>query len=435
MATFAKGFLMVVVSASAIMLTTVDADAQRRDRNAQTPAPAPAPSVSRAFSTAYAPVNTAITASDWAAADAGLPALKAAAANPYEQYIAFQTEFRIATGQRNAARQLTAVDGMVDSNGAPEAERQRLNVAAGQLAYNAQQYAKAAQRVAVAQSLGSTDPDLQIMRLDALFRSDQMDAGLAYSRQLIDAARAAGSNPPDRVFGVTALALQGAQRTEDLSRILAERVNAYPTANNFRSAILSVFQSTEENRGRSIDLLRLMHAADAMNDRRFYVEHVGNLVEDALPNEALTMISAGAAANMYPASDPTFADLRSSQTAKLAEDRASLPGLERRALADPAARLATLAGDAYMSYENWAKAEQMYTAALGKTGVDAEMVNTRLGIVRFRSGNFAGALEALAQVQTGDRATIARLWEALVRSRANPAAAPAATDTPAQPAS
>ena len=40
--------------------------------------------------------------------------------------------------------------------------------------------------------------------------------------------------------------------------------------------------------------------AGAMNDRRFYVELVSNLAEDALPNEVLGVIAEGEAAGVLP---------------------------------------------------------------------------------------------------------------------------------------
>jgi tetratricopeptide (TPR) repeat protein len=420
----AKFAAALAMTASIVALGATSADAQRRNRGEAAATPA-TPPVSRGFITAYQPVNTAITASDWATADAGLAALKAAATSPYETYLAWQTDFRISTGMANAARQLAAVDGMIDSGGAPEADAQRLNTAGGQLAYQARDYAKAALRLTRAGEIGPLADDVQVMRIDAFFRSGATDQGLTEGRALMAASRAAGRAVPDRIYNTLAVALQEAGRNAELTQILGERLSAYPTQANFRSAVLSYMQTAPENRGRSIDALRLMFEAQAMDDRRFYLEHVGNLIEDALPNEAINVIRAGRAAGRIPATDTSFNEYEASQRAKLAEDRASIPGTERRASSAPDARLSTVVGDAYLSYEDWAAAERLYLQALTKTGVDAQLVNTRLGIARYHAGNMTGALEALAQVQ-GDRAPIARMWEALIRSRQTPTAAPAA---------
>ena len=429
----AKLVAALTITASLATLASTGAEAQRRNRG-EAAAPA-TPTVSRAFGTAYAPVNTAITASDWAAADTALVALKAAASTPYEQFLAAQTEFRIASGTRNAARQLTAIDAMIDSNGAPEADRARLFIAGGQLAYNAEQFPKAISRLDQAIALGNAPQEIQTLRIDAMFRGGQVDQGLAAGNALIAAERAAGRAVPETIYSLMARALQQADRDADLSALLIERMEAYPTAFNYRTAALVFLRIVPaDDRNLNIDTLRFVLAADAANDRRIYLEHVQNLGEEGLPYEVVQVITAARASGVVPATDATFNGIADTQSAKLTEDRASLPGLERRALASPEARLATVAGDANLGYHNNARAEELYTAALTKTGANADLLNTRIGIARFQAGNFAGAIEAFDRVQTPMRRQAARMWTALSRAKMAPVAAPAAPAAPATPA-
>lgn len=432
---------IVATSLTALVATSADAQNRRnRDRD-QAPAAPATPQVSRAFGAAYGPIQTAMGASDWATADAALPAARAAAATEYERYLVARADFAIGAGQSNPARQLAAANAMIESNGIPAAEQARVYLAAGQLAYNSEQYAMAAERVQRAIELGSTAPNLSTLVIDAYFRAGQLDQGLAAFRSVVAAATAAGQKAPETIYSLAARELQEADRTAELMTVLVERANAYPTEANLRSSALIYLQSLppaatrpEEvyQRGLSIDALRLMRAANAMNDRRFYVELVSNLAEDALPNEVLAVIAEGEAANLVPATgDAFFTERKQTARDNLAEDRASLAGGERRAIADPSARLSTRVADAYYAYENWAKAEELYTAALGKAEADAGLINLRIGQTRYRAGNFAGALEAFARVTEGDRATLARLWEAHTRSKlpaetsTAPAAAPA----------
>jgi hypothetical protein len=427
-----------VVATSLTALVATSADAQnRRNRDREQPAAeaAATPQVSRAFGQAFAPLQTAMSASDWAAADAALPAARAAAQSEYERYLVARADFAIGAGQSNAARQLAAANAMIESNGIPAAEQARVYLAAGQLAYNGEQYAAAAERVQRAIELGSTAPNLSTLVIDAHFRANQIEQGLAAFRAAVTAATAAGQKAPESIYSLAARELQEADRTAELMGVLIERANAYPTEGNIRSSALIYLQSLppaatrpEEayQRGLSIDALRLMRAANAMNDRRFYVELVSNLAEDALPNEVLTVIAEGEAASLVPPTgDAFFAERKQTARDNLAEDRASLAGAERRAAADPAARLSVRVADAYFAYENWAKAEELYTAALGKAEADTGLINLRIGQTRYRAGNFAGAMEAFARVTEGDRATLARLWEAHTRSKL-PAEAPAA---------
>ena len=430
--TVAKLISALALTASAFAVASTPADAQgRRNRGGGEEQQQPAtPPVSRPFAQAYQAVNAAIQTSNWTEADTALAALRAAAASDYEKFVTAQTDFRIASGQSNAARQAAAVTAMIDSNGIPAADQQRIYMAGAQMAYNGQDYANAAARAKRAIELGATEEVLPTLMLDAYIRAGQIDQAVAAANDIIARSNAAGHPAPEAVYSQLARGLQEADRNQELLDVLLRRAAAYPNQLNLRSAALIYLQNSPEDRSRSIDAMRLISSANAMNDRRFYLEYATSLSEDALPNEVLTAIAAGRAASLIPAGDATFRELETTARDNLAEDRASLAGGERRAIAAPDARLATRIADAYLAYENYAKAEELYTAALGKTGADTALINTRLGIVRFHAGNTQGALDALAQVSSGPRAPLARLWEALVRSRATPApAAPAPATT------
>jgi hypothetical protein len=90
-------------------------------------------------------------------------------------------------------------------------------------------------------------------------------------------------------------------------------------------------------------------------------------------------------------------------------DRASLGGEESRAMSGASGSLALKLADAYAGYRDYPKAITLYRAALQKGGVDANLVNTRLGIALASSGDRAGA-EAAFKAVTGPRAELANLW-------------------------
>ena len=74
-------------------------------------------------------------------------------------------------------------------------------------------------------------------------------------------------------------------------------------------------------------------------------------------------------------------------------------------------------GDAYLGYGEYAKAAELYRAALTKSGVDTNLANLRLGIALARSGDKAGATAAFNAV-TGPRADIAKYWLLYLSTRA-----------------
>lgn len=427
-------------SLSVLALAATSADAQRRNRDRDQQAEQPAaPPVSREFAAAYTPLQTQLGARAWAAADVLLPAAKAAAVAPYEQYLVARAELSIASGLSDTARQGTAIAAVIATNAIPAAEAATIYTAGAQIAYNANDFATAATRAQRAIELGTTSENTPLLLLEALFRSNQVEQGITQGRAIISAANAAGRKAPESVYSRLAGAFQEADRTAELQALLVERYVAYPSAFNMRAGTLIYLDSlpanmeADLNRSLTIDALRLMAAAGGMDDRRFFVEYVSSLAEDALPNAVLTSIAAGRAAGIIPAagSDATFDERALNATDNISEDRTSLAASEARARTNPGARLATRIAHSYYTYDNFAKAEELLLVAQAKPDADADLINLRLGQARFRQGNTQGALEALAQVQ-GVRAELAKLWAAYIQAQ-TPAPAAAEPVAPAAP--
>ena len=66
--------------------------------------------------------------------------------------------------------------------------------------------------------------------------------------------------------------------------------------------------------------------------------------------------------------------------------------------------------DAYLGYGEYAKAAALYKTALSKGGVDADLVNTRLGFALGKSGDKAGAEAALKAVSGAPRNQLAKYY-------------------------
>ena len=76
---------------------------------------------------------------------------------------------------------------------------------------------------------------------------------------------------------------------------------------------------------------------------------------------------------------------------------------------DQIVKAAVAAGDLLYGYGQYAKAAELYRAALSKSGADANLINLHLGMALARSGDKAGATAALNAV-TGPRVEIAKYW-------------------------
>ena len=116
-----------------------------------------------------------------------------------------------------------------------------------------------------------------------------------------------------------------------------------------------------------IDLMRLQRASGALAGETDYYRYANTRLLKGYPGEAKAVLEEGFAAKSIDRNKPIFRDVLAAASAKTAADRASLPGLERAALASPAAKQSMVTGDAYLGYGDYAKAAAMYRAALTKS--------------------------------------------------------------------
>jgi tetratricopeptide (TPR) repeat protein len=112
---------------------------------------------------------------------------------------------------------------------------------------------------------------------------------------------------------------------------------------------------------------------------------------------------------MVDGSKGNFRELLTAAGGKVAEDKRSLAGLETKAKAAATGTQALSIADAYYGYGDYAKAAELYRAAIQKGGVDAAVANTRLGMALAAAGQKAEA-EAAFKAVTGPRAGLASYW-------------------------
>lgn len=283
---------------------------------------------------------------------------------------------------------------------------------AGVAAYQNHDYADAAKYVQQAKDAGFTDPQLDAVLGDAYKRSNNPQAALQMAQRDIAEAKAAGRKPSETSIRSALQAAYDGKQTGPAIDLAVLLVQDYPSQQAWNSAInvvraLSGYQSQE-----SLDLMRLMGRTNSYADERDYVEYLQAVDPRRLPGEAQKVLQAGLAAGKLRTGDPFVSEAQNIVNTRVASDRASLPSLERDARAGNATA-ATVSGaaDAFLSYGDAAKAEQLYTLALSKSGADTPRVLTRLGIGQVDQGKVADAEANFAKVQ-GPRKPIAQLWSA-----------------------
>ncbi len=366
---------------------------------------------------ALAPVQTAVDAKNWAAAAAALPAAQAAARGNDARYVLARFQFAIGRETNNIALQSQGLDGIIASGVVTGADLAALVEAQAALAVQAGNHAKAEAAYARLLELNPNNPqalvNLAKMKNDARKPQEAV--------QLLDraiAARLAAGQKPDESWYKYALKLAfDGKMAAQSGKLARDLVTAYPTKENWRDALLIYRDLNTLDKPTQLDLLRLGRVTKSLAGERDWYELAYALHTAGLPAEAKAVLEEGGAMKMVDLNKPVFRELLRVTTARFAGDRASLAGEETKAMAAAAGASALTIGDAYFGYGDYAKAVALYRAALTKGSVDANVVNTRLGMALALAGNKAEAQTAFKAV-TGPRAELASFWLTWLAQRA-----------------
>lgn len=351
-----------------------------------------------------------------------LDAALAAVSNADDKYLAGQLDLTLGNLAIDKPMQRRGLSAMVESGKLPAAEMAKYQYFIGGLAFDMKDYAAARSAFQAAIAGGHTVDGVESLLAEAYINDNQPLEGL---KILQNVAAKQGSAAPEDLLRRGVIVAYKAKLAAEATGFGSQLVAGYPTNENWALTLavvrdLNKFQSQEQ-----VDLLRIMERTKSFAEARDYVEYIQAADPRRLPGEVLKIVNLGLASGKLSASDVFVTDAKTTSSGRIAADKASLVGLERDARAGSAnAATVMAAGDAFLSYDDAAKAEALYQIAVGKPGVDMARVFTRLGIAQTDLGKFDDAQATFAKV-TGERAAIAQLWSAYARVKARAAAAAA----------
>ncbi len=364
-------------------------------------------SISRAESAALAPLEAAIRAQDWAAAQAALPAAQAAAQGADARYFVARATWQIGNQTNNAQVEAQALAQLVDMPSTPANELAVFLNRQAELAFNRQDFAGAERAFVRLLELRPNDPAIQQNLSVVRSRAGNTAGALEPILQQIRTSEAAGQRAPEdlyrRAFELPYRAGQRPQAAEALGALL----RAYPNARNWRGGVDFLREGVNDNQ-LLLDVYRLAHRANVIQPQE-YVALAQMLDQAGLPGETKAVLDAGIAAGALQSSEGEVARLLGIANRRTAEDRSGLSAQIAQARRASTGREARVVADALYGYERYAEAAELYRLALTKGGEDPNLINTRLGASLALAGQQAEAEAALRAV-TGARADLARMW-------------------------
>lgn len=354
--------------------------------------------------------SKALKAKDYPTALAAIAAGQAIAKGADAKYLLAGMRLGIGIDTADKKMQMESIDAMIASGGAAPADLPALYRNQAAIAGSMGDTKKA--ESALSQLLQSNPNDVSALVDLAKLRTDQKKHAEAASLlvKAIDLKRAANQQVPDSWYRVGINLSMMAKAHPQALKLNRQYIAAYPNAENWRDALLNYREASDLDDDGLIDLMRLQRAAKAMAGERDYLTFAKVLDNKTLTAEAKGLLDDGVGLKMVDANKPEYKALIAGLGQKLAGDRAGLPALEKKASAAATGGIARNLGDIYLGYEEYAKAAQFFRTALQKGGVDANLVNTRLGIALALAGQRAEAEAAFKAVSAGPRAELAHYW-------------------------
>jgi hypothetical protein len=383
------------------------------------------PQYSKEFVGAYQPLNTAIgtEGTDVNALRPQVDALATLAASPDERLAAGGLTYNAGNKLGDRALQLKGMEMMLASGKLTPADSARYNFVAYQLANALQDYPKSRGYLQKAIDAGFTTEaistaDLEITMAESYFSANEFAAGLDYLDKAIKARKAAGQ-PVDAQWyrrGITVA--YNNQVVPQIYDFVIAWLADYPTSENWRDGVNLTRNLNNYEGPEVLDLLRLSRKAGVLSDKQDYIYYIEAADARRLPKEVKDVIDEAYAKNAVSKDDIFVADSLTIANGRIKTDQAELPALEKDANAAGAgARTVFAAGDAFLSYGQYAKAAGFYAKSIDMAGIDRNVALTRLGIAQVGVGDYAAAQATFAKVE-GVRVPIAKLWGAYAAQQA-----------------
>lgn len=399
--------------AAAFLLSAVAAPSAAVAQQKAAPSASAIPPVSKAAQPKLVALEKAVKENRSAEVPALAAAALAAATTPSDRYYAYRLQLPSLAAANNAAALLPALEGVLGTGLATGEELSSLTLLSAKLNYNkgaadAAASTLAATRAAEAVRLSPSNGEAHYI-LGLVQNRQKKPAEAVASLQKAQQLWAAAGKPADQGIADQMFGIAYNARLPIARDLAVSNVKASPNPRNWRAAIKITGEVSNLQAPDKVDLFRLQRATSSFEGEADYYPYIDALLTRGLPGEAKAVLDEAFAANKLDRNKATWKDMQAAAAARVAADRASLTAGEKAALSAATARPALATGDAFMSYGDYAKAAALYRAALGKSGVDADLANLRLGIALARSGDKAGAQTALNAVK-GTRSNIAQLW-------------------------
>jgi len=383
-------------------------------------------SASASFRSGVQQAQASLKSGDVTGAGGQIAALNAT--NAFEKYLKASLSMELAVKRDDVVAQRKAIADIIESGGAPQAQMGRLNHIAGFLSYQTGAIDNAVLYLGRARELGVTDPKVALLLSECYTRQRKFNEAGKLLDDAIAQQKQSGQAVPPSWYDRAATIAIARRDWASLAAYNSARLAGAPVSPPvWRSALTIYMENARPDKEAQLDLYRLQAATAALASERDYQGYAALAATQGYPAEAKSILDAGISEGKLQATDPVVAPLMKTVKPRAVTFLASIKPLPGKAASASSGAKAEQDGDKLLAGAQFAEAVPFYRAALEKGTPDKDRTAARLGIALARSGDFAGARAALAQVSgNGSWSQVALFWSSWVDLRAAQASADAA---------
>ena len=415
--------LALAVTGGAVSAPAFAAKKDTKEEKAAGPKLNVTPDVIKSLQTA----QKAAEAQDFAGAKAALAEADSKAVSNDDKYQIGAIKLNTSIASKDTAMQSEALTQMLDSGLTPPEQAAQFNSIAANQALDAKNYDLTIQRAQAALAAGAKSESVNPTLAQAYFgKAGTTNAtvepargfnvqGLAALKAAAEAMKASGQQVPAQWYQIGVSRAEAA-KLPDVTEWAKMAYQAEPSGANLRT-LVRLFQRANPNitNRENLDVLRLLSASDGLVVAGDFLEYAEMASKTGIYGEVKSSIDLGRSKNVLNASQG--GDLYQTAMGRIAGDKSTLGAAEADARKAATGKIAAATADAYLGYGDYAKAAAMFELAKEKGGVDADEINTRMGIAKMKVGDNAAAKAAFEAVQGGARKQIAGLWLAYLGSK------------------
>lgn len=260
---------------------------------------------------------------------------------------------------------------------------------------------------------GTRDPIMLGLVGQASYFNDDFSTASNYMKEAIAGAVAAGQTPEENWLLILQNSYGKLRNDPGVVDTTVELVRYFPRKEHWITLSSSLLRQASTKELEILQVFRLLYVVDAMDSADDFTEAANVAMRSGSPGEALKFMERGYALKILDNSGDKQKSQQLLEDAKrqVAGDRKTLPQFEKEAMASKAGEADVKLGEAFLSYDQPAKAIEALQRGIAKGGVKSlDDAYLSLGRAFLASGDRAGAATAFGQVKKPDYSQLAQLW-------------------------